>query len=93
MSAEDTHHDEGNYLNASSGFKSWFWTVDHKRLGIMYLATILSFFLIGGSFAMLASLKYQNLWMVVAIHQYLPFPPFLSSTHHDQSSLDVIAHH
>ena len=28
-------------------------TVDHKRLGIMYLATILSFFLIGGSFAML----------------------------------------
>jgi cytochrome c oxidase subunit 1 len=53
MSAEATHHDEANYLNASSGFKSWFWTVDHKRLGIMYLATILTFFLIGGSFAML----------------------------------------
>ncbi len=53
MSAEATHHDESNYLNATSGFKSWFWTVDHKRLGIMYLATILTFFLIGGSFAML----------------------------------------
>lgn len=53
MSAEALNHDEGNYLNASSGFKSWFMTVDHKRLGIMYLATILSFFLIGGSFAML----------------------------------------
>jgi cytochrome c oxidase subunit 1 len=53
MSADTTHHDESNYLNATSGFKSWFWTVDHKRLGIMYLATILSFFLIGGSFAML----------------------------------------
>ena len=53
MSAEAATHDEGNYLNATSGFKSWFMTVDHKRLGIMYLATILSFFLIGGSFAML----------------------------------------
>lgn len=53
MSAETTHHDESNYLNASSGFMSWFWTIDHKRLGIMYLATILTFFLIGGSFAML----------------------------------------
>ena len=53
MSAETATHDESNYLNASSGFMSWFMTVDHKRLGIMYLATILSFFLIGGSFAML----------------------------------------
>jgi len=52
MSAEATH-DDSNYLNATSGFKSWFMTVDHKRLGIMYLATILTFFLIGGSFAML----------------------------------------
>jgi len=53
MSAESTHHDDSNYLNATSGFKSWFWSVDHKRLGIMYLATILSFFLIGGTFALL----------------------------------------
>ena len=52
MSAEATH-DDSNYLNATSGFKSWFMTVDHKRLGIMYLVTILTFFLIGGSFAML----------------------------------------
>ena len=37
MSAEAATHDEGNYLNATSGFKSWFMTVDHKRLGIMYL--------------------------------------------------------
>ena len=22
-----------NYLNATRGFMSWFWTVDHKRLG------------------------------------------------------------
>jgi cytochrome c oxidase subunit 1 len=53
MSAESTHHDDSNYLNATSGFKSWFWSVDHKRLGIMYLATILSFFLVGGTFALL----------------------------------------
>ena len=48
-----THSDGSNYLNATSGFKSWFWTVDHKRLGIMYIFTILSFFLVGGLAAML----------------------------------------
>ena len=53
MIADAKNHEESNYLNATSGFKSWFWSVDHKRLGIMYLATILSFFLIGGTFALL----------------------------------------
>ena len=31
-----------------SGWQSWVMTVDHKRIGIMYLATALVFFLIGG---------------------------------------------
>jgi hypothetical protein len=26
-----------NYLNETRGFKSWALTVDHKRIGIMYL--------------------------------------------------------
>jgi cytochrome c oxidase subunit 1 len=31
----------------------WFGTLDHKRIGIMYMAGILAFFLIGGLFALL----------------------------------------
>lgn len=36
------------YLNATSGIGSWLITIDHKRIGVMYLGTILFFFLIGG---------------------------------------------
>ena len=34
-----------HYLNAASGLKSWLFTVDHKRIGLMYLASIIFFFL------------------------------------------------
>ena len=27
-----------NYLNASYGIKSWLLTLDHKRIGLLYLA-------------------------------------------------------
>src|SRR6478735_4728573 len=33
---------------SSSGWKSWLFTVDHKKLGLMYSATALFFFLVGG---------------------------------------------
>ena len=42
-----------NYLNASHGLKSWLLTKDHKRIGLLYLATITLFFFIGGAFATL----------------------------------------
>src|ERR1035437_392504 len=42
-----------NYLNASYGLKSWLLTKDHKRIGLLYLATITLFFFIGGAFATL----------------------------------------
>jgi cytochrome c oxidase subunit 1 len=42
-----------NYLNATHGLKSWLLTKDHKRIGLLYLATISLFFFIGGSFATL----------------------------------------
>jgi cytochrome c oxidase subunit I len=35
-----------NYLNIETGVKSWLLTTDHKRIGILYLWTILVFFLI-----------------------------------------------
>ncbi|MCH8567583.1 MAG: cytochrome c oxidase subunit I [Balneolales bacterium] len=43
---------ETHYLNAEKGIKSWLFTVDHKRIGIMYLASIAFFFLIGGILAL-----------------------------------------
>src|SRR5580704_15530378 len=45
-----------NYLNASHGIMSWMGTVDHKRIGIMYLVGVLTAFLMGGCFALLVRL-------------------------------------
>src|SRR3989338_7927683 len=42
-----------NYLNAKTGFASWALTIDHKRIGLMYLVSIMFFFLVGGVFALL----------------------------------------
>ena len=42
-----------NYLNHSRGILSWLFTLDHKRIGVMYLISILSAFLLGGVFALL----------------------------------------
>ena len=45
-----------NYLNESHGFMSWAGTLDHKRIGIMYLVGVLTAFLMGGCFALLIRL-------------------------------------
>ena len=37
-----------NYLNNGYGWKSWLFSLDHKRIGIMYLVAITFMFLIGG---------------------------------------------
>jgi cytochrome c oxidase subunit 1 len=42
-----------NYLNHGKGVLSWVLSLDHKRIGIMYLAAIAVAFLIGGIFALL----------------------------------------
>jgi cytochrome c oxidase subunit I len=40
-----------NYLNAGYDLKSWLLTLDHKRIGLLYLFSISFFFLLGGLFA------------------------------------------
>ena len=40
-----------NYLNADYGIRSWLFTVDHKRIALLYLASITVMFVIGGLFA------------------------------------------
>ena len=47
-----THHDDTNYLNASKGVWSWLFTLDHKRIGLMYLVGVVSSFFLGGMFAL-----------------------------------------
>ncbi|MGE3163815.1 MAG: cytochrome c oxidase subunit I [Planctomycetota bacterium] len=41
-----------NYLTASSGLLSWLLTLDHKRIGVMYLLVIMASFFVGGLFAL-----------------------------------------
>jgi len=51
VSGHETSHG-GSYLTARRGIASWLFTLDHKRIGVMYLVTILSFFMVGGLIAM-----------------------------------------
>ncbi len=42
-----------SYLKAGSGWQSWLFTLDHKRIGIMYMVGIAFMFALGGIFALL----------------------------------------
>ncbi len=42
-----------NYLTHTRGVLSWLFTLDHKRIGVMYLVGILGSFFLGGVFAVL----------------------------------------
>ncbi len=46
-----------NYLNADYSIRSWLLTTDHKRIALLYLASVTFFFFIGGVLAMLIRLE------------------------------------
>jgi cytochrome c oxidase subunit I len=46
-----------NYLTYPKGLKSWLTTIDHKRIGIMYLAFVMTSFFVGGIFALLIRIE------------------------------------
>ncbi len=46
-----------HYLNVEYGWKSWLFTKDHKRIGLLYLASITAFFFLGGAFATLIRIE------------------------------------
>ena len=46
-----------HYLNKEYGIRSWLLTTDHKRIALLYLASITFFFFIGGFFALLIRLE------------------------------------
>ena len=37
-----------DYLTTSYTLRSWLLTTDHKRIGLLYMATVTIFFFIGG---------------------------------------------
>jgi len=55
------HDHEGSYLTPKGGFWTtvWDWctTIDHKKLGVMYLASVLFLFFLGGVAAMAVRLE------------------------------------
>ncbi|NNF07837.1 MAG: cytochrome c oxidase subunit I [Candidatus Eisenbacteria bacterium] len=46
-----------NYLNVTKGLKSWLTTHDHKRIGVMYLYSVMAAFLVGGMLALAIRLE------------------------------------
>src|SRR5690606_8967258 len=50
---------EPSYLEVAKGFWSWAGTLDHKRIGIMYLIGTTTAFVVGGALALLIRL---HLW-------------------------------
>src|SRR6478672_672873 len=57
--AQAAHLNEHSY-GEKSGIWSWITTVDHKRIGVLYLFTALTFFLIGGLEAEVIRLQLQG---------------------------------
>jgi cytochrome c oxidase subunit 1 len=57
MSMRAPAYTREHYLNVSFGWKSWLFTRDHKRIALLFLATITFFFFLGGAFATLIRLE------------------------------------
>jgi cytochrome c oxidase subunit I len=53
MAATHITSGEDNYLTHTRGFLSWALTLDHKRIGVMYLVSVLTSFFFGGILALL----------------------------------------
>ncbi len=57
---------EHHFLNHSKGFLSWALTLDHKRIGLMYLVGVMSSFALGGLFALMIRIhlwNFENGWL------------------------------
>ncbi len=62
MATVATHKPEAHSPNeldylAEKGWRSWLLTLDHKRIGLMYLGAVLASFLLGGVLALLVRLE------------------------------------
>ena len=55
--AEPRAEAPADYLNVDYGIRSWLLTKDHKRIALLYLASITFFFALGGAFAVALRLE------------------------------------
>ena len=62
-----------NYLNEGGGVLSWLLTLDHKRIGIMYLIGVLGAFFLGGVIA-----------VVIRLELFTPSKAFLSEDRYNE---------
>ena len=53
----ETGFERPNYLNSVYGIRTWLLTKDHKRIALLYLASVTVFFALGGLFALLVRLE------------------------------------
>ena len=53
QTSQETKVSGPSYLTVTNTLTSWMFTLDHKRIGLMYLVGVLSMFLLGGVFALL----------------------------------------
>lgn len=51
------HNPNVNYINEFKGLASWFTSLDHKRIGLLYMVSVLTFFLFGGIAALLVRME------------------------------------
>jgi cytochrome c oxidase subunit 1 len=54
----DHHHEHVDYIHEKKGLMSWLITLDHKRIGVMYLMTTMFFFAIAGFLALAIRLEH-----------------------------------
>lgn len=67
------HAASNHYLDASRGFMSWIFTLDHKRIAIMYMYGVIASLFLAGIFA-----------LVLRTELYTPKQWFLSSAQYNQ---------
>lgn len=67
-SVQSQDRDPDNFLYNSTGFLSWALTLDHKRIGLMYLVGVMFSFFVAGILALVlrADLMYHNEWFLSA---------------------------
>jgi cytochrome c oxidase subunit I len=56
----DSEVSQPNYLEVKKGLFSWIFTLDHKRIGLLYLYSVGSFFLVGAALGVLMRLELFN---------------------------------
>jgi cytochrome c oxidase subunit 1 len=65
---------DDSYLTHDVGLLSWLFTLDHKRIGVMYLMGVMTSFVLGGFFALL-----------VRTELLTPGPTIMSADHYNQA--------